>query len=87
VAQGLMGADYISELMTERFQRGWLLNGRLSLAFVKPVIRGDSLTAKAASSDDLDEGAFTRRVFDVWCENQRGEAVTLGTASAVVPSG
>lgn len=87
VAQGLMGADYISELMTQQFQRGWLLNGRLSLAFVKPVLRGHTLTAKAASREERDEGAFTRRVFDVWCENQEGQAVTVGTASAVVPAG
>jgi acyl dehydratase len=87
VAQGNMSADYISELMTEQFQRGWLLNGKLSLAFVRPVFCEDTLTAKAAPRDDEEEGAFTRRVFDVWCENQGGEAVTVGTASAVVPAG
>ena len=87
VAQGMMGGDYISELMTELFQRGWLLGGRLSLAFVRPAFCGDTLTAKASPRDDEEEGAFTRRVFDVWCENQEGESVTVGTASAVVPAG
>ena len=48
VAQGMMSADYISELMTARFERGWLLHGRLSLAFVAPAFAGDTLTAKAA---------------------------------------
>jgi acyl dehydratase len=73
-------------MMTERFQRGWLLQGTLALAFVRPVFCGDTLTAKAAPREVRDEGAFSRRVFDVWCENQTGEAVTVGTASAAVPA-
>src|SRR3990170_2353339 len=84
VAQGMMSADYISELMTARFERGWLLQGRLSLAFVAPSFAGDTLTAKAAKREEQDEGAFTRHVYDAWCENQRGEVVTVGTASGVV---
>jgi 3-hydroxybutyryl-CoA dehydratase len=87
VAQGMMSADYISELMTNQLQRGWLLGGRLSLAFVKPVFCGDMLTACAAPREELDEGAFIRRVYDVWCDNQHGEAVTVGTASGVVAAG
>jgi len=87
VAQGMMSADYISELMTGRFERGWLLQGRLSLAFVAPSFAGDTLTAKAAKREEQDEGAFTRHVYDAWCENQRGEVVTAGTASGVVTAG
>ncbi|MCH7835720.1 MAG: MaoC family dehydratase, partial [Chloroflexi bacterium] len=87
VAQGLMSADYISEMMTNEFERGWLLQGRLSLAFVRPVLCGDTLTACAAPREELDEGAFSRRVYDVWCENQDGETVTAGTASGVVAAG
>src|SRR3990172_3922266 len=68
VAQALMSPDYISHLITGRFERGWLLQGRLSLAFVAPSF--------AAAS--------TRHVHDAWCENQRGETVTVGTAAGVV---
>lgn len=84
VAQGLMSADYISELMTNEFGRSWLRHGRLSVAFVRPVICGDSLTAHAALRGEEAEGGLTRRVFDVWCENQRGETVTAGTAGVLL---
>ncbi|HLA19752.1 MAG TPA: MaoC family dehydratase, partial [Dehalococcoidia bacterium] len=87
VAQGLMSADYISEMMTARFEKGWLLYGRLSLAFVRPALCGHTITANAAPREKADEGAFIRHVYDVWCENQDGEAVTVGTASGVVPAG
>ncbi len=86
VAQGLMSADYISELMAGVFAQGWLLGGRLSLAFVRPALCGDTLTANARLIDRADEGAFIRDMYEVWCENQRGEAVTLGTASGLLPA-
>jgi acyl dehydratase len=87
VAQGLMSADYISELMTGAMEQGWLLHGRLSLAFVRPALCGDTLTANAALRGKTDEGAFIRHVYDVWCENQNGEPVTVGTASGLVAAG
>ena len=86
VAQGLMSADYISELMLAVFGQGWLLGGRLALAFVRPVLAGDTLTANGRRSERLDEGSFSRETYEVWCENQRGEAVMLGTASGLLPS-
>ena len=87
IAQGLMSADYVSEIMTNKFERGWLQHGHISLAFVRPVLCGDTLTASAGLHEELDEGAFRRRVYDVWCENQNGETVTVGTASGVVTAG
>jgi acyl dehydratase len=87
VAQGLMSADYVSELMIDEMKQGWLLHGRLSLAFVRPVLCGDTVTAQAALREVLDEGAYSRRVYDVRCENQEGEAVTVGTVSGLVPAG
>lgn len=86
VAQGLMSADYISELMTGALGQGWILAGRLSLAFVRPVLCGDTVTATGRLAETIDEGAFLRRVYDVWCENQRGEVVTVGRASGLVPA-
>jgi acyl dehydratase len=82
-----MSADYISELMTGELEQGWLLHGRLSLAFVRPVLCGDTLTANAAPREKGDEGAFIRHVYDVWCENQAGETVTVGTANGLVAAG
>lgn len=87
VAQGMMSADYISELLTGEMEKGWLLYGGLSLAFLRPVLCGDSVTAKASLRETADEGSFTRRVYDVWCENGAGETVTAGTASGLVPTG
>jgi acyl dehydratase len=79
-----MSADYISELMTGVFGQGWLTGGKLSLAFVKPALCGDALTANGRLIDRADEGAYIRDMYEVWCENQRGELVTVGTASGLL---
>ncbi len=84
VAQGMMSAEYVSELMTAALGQGWLLGGRLSLAFVRPALCGDTLTANGRLAEEIDEGSYVRRVYEVWCENQRGEAVTVGTASGLL---
>ncbi len=86
VAEELMSADYISELMTGVFGQGWLLTGRMSLAFVRPALCGDTLTANGRVTERIYEGSFTRHVYQVWCENQRGEMVAVGTASGLLPS-
>jgi acyl dehydratase len=83
VAQGLMSADYISEMMTERLGKEWFENAKLSLAFLRPVLCGDTLTASGRLAEAAQDGAVVRRVYDVWCENAAGDAVTAGTAIAL----
>lgn len=85
LAQGLMSADYLSEMMAEAFGRGWIQGGRLSVKLIVPVYAGDEITAKGVIKEIIPEGEAQRVVVDVWCENQRGQQVTVGTASALVP--
>jgi acyl dehydratase len=86
VAEELMAADYLSELMTGVFGQGWFLSGRMSLAFLRPALCNDTLTANGRVTERIDQGSVTRRVYQVWCQNQRGETVALGTASGLLPS-
>jgi len=85
VAQGLMSADYINQMMTALLAKEWFENARLSLAFLRPALCGETLTANGRLPEAEAEGAVVRRVYEVWCENERGEAVTAGTATALVP--
>ncbi len=84
VAQGLMAADYISEMMTELLGKEWFENAKLSLAFLRPVLCGETLTANGRLAEAVEEGAVVRRVYEVWCENDRGEATAAGTATALL---
>ena len=87
VAQGLMSADYISEMMTNELGKEWFAYAKLSVAFLRPVVCGQTVTANGRLAEAAEEGAVVRKVYDVWCENERGELVTAGTASSLVMPG
>jgi len=84
VAAGMMLVDYLSEMLTNFFGTGWIQGGKIAVSFILPVRAGDGVTAKGVVRDKLSEGPATRLILDVWCENQRGEKVTAGTASGLV---
>lgn len=84
VAQGLMGADYISELMENELGREWYDYAILSATFLRPVLCGESLTATGRLAETADAGAMVRRVYELWCENRAGELVTSATATVLV---
>jgi acyl dehydratase len=84
IVQGLCSATYVSELCTRFFGPAWLSTGRLSTAFIRPVIVRDTIVVSGVVKR-LDEAGDQRRLtLDVWCKNQRGELVTVGRASAQV---
>jgi acyl dehydratase len=87
VAWGMMAADYISELMTGVFGKEWFENATLSVAFVKPILCGDTLTVNGRLKEATEDGAVVRKVYAVWAENKAGEAVVLGTAGSLVMPG
>ncbi|MGH7367121.1 MAG: MaoC family dehydratase [Candidatus Rokuibacteriota bacterium] len=86
LAQGMMSTAYASELMTRFLGAGFVKGGTLSMAFIKPVYAGDRLTVHGVVKETRPEGAGTRVVVEVWCENQQGEKTAAGTASGLRPS-
>ncbi len=84
VAQGLMAADYIGELMERELGREWYAYAGLSLAFLRPMLCGETVTAHGRFAEAAQEGAVVRRMYEVWCENERGELTAAGKASALV---
>jgi acyl dehydratase len=87
VAHGLIAADYIGELMTVAFGKDWFENAGLSVSFLKPILEGDTITATGRLSQRSQEGAVERKTFEVWADNQHGEAVAAGHAFALVIPG
>jgi acyl dehydratase len=84
VAQGLMGADYLSELMENELGREWYDYAKLSVTFLQPVLCGDTITAGGRLAESADEGAMVRRVYEPWYENQHKALVSAGTATVLV---
>lgn len=85
LAQAMMSTAYVSELMTRLLGAGYVQGGKLSMSFIKPVLAGDRLTVHGVVKEKRPEGAATRVVVEVWCQNQDGEKTAVGTASGLVP--
>jgi acyl dehydratase len=86
LAQGMMSTAFASEMMTRLLGEGFVRGGTLSMAFIKPVYAGDRLTVRGVVKETQPEGARTRVVVEVWCENQHGEKTAVGTASGLIPA-
>jgi acyl dehydratase len=76
----------VTRAMMTCFGAGWVVGGRASLKMIKSVFMDDFVTAKGVLKEKHDEADAVRYVFDVWVENQKGEKVVVGTASALLPT-
>jgi len=85
IAAGMMSHAYLSEMLTNFFGENWFKSGKLSVSFIRYVVPGDTITAKGVVREKRVEGSSVIFTADVWCENETGEKVTVGTASARVP--
>jgi acyl dehydratase len=83
LAQGLMSTAYVSQMMVDLLGEGFVKGGRINVAFIKPVLAGDTLTMHGAVRSKEAEGARTRVTVEFWCESQRGEKTLVGTASGL----
>jgi hypothetical protein len=75
--------EYFGELLIKFFGPGYL-GGTLSLAIIRSAWPDDLLTVKGTVREKTIEGEKVRLMLDVWCENQHGEKVMVGTAGGLV---
>jgi acyl-coenzyme A thioesterase PaaI-like protein len=73
--------------MTDVFGKDWFENAGLTVAFLRPILCGDTVTANGRLAEGVEEGAVERRVYEVWAENERGETVAAGRAHSLVIPG
>ena len=85
IAQALMLTAYVSELMVRHFGIGYIVGGKMSVSFTKPVYAGDTLTVRGRVKSRQPEGTAMRVTVDVWCENAEGVMTLVGTASGLEP--
>jgi acyl dehydratase len=77
---GTQYMGYLTELMIDLFGETWLSHGKMELKFIAIVDVEDSLMTKAVVTSKELEGSGTRFVLEMWCENQHGDKVAIGTA-------
>jgi acyl dehydratase len=83
IATGVMSSAYLCEMLTKAFGAEWIRGGFMDVKFVRPIYAGDTVTARGRLTAKTETSTGVRVLLDVWCETQRGEPVTVGTASVV----
>jgi acyl dehydratase len=83
VVQGMMSTCFISQVMQNHFELGWLQGGRMSVKLTNVLWVDETVVAHARVRDESREGSQTRVHCDVWVEKTDGTRVILGDASAV----
>ena len=83
VVQGMMSLCFISEMMTQRFGRGWYVGGRMNVNLVNVLWQGEVVTAGGVLREKTAEGSGERAQLQVWCEKADGTKIVVGTASAM----
>ena len=84
VATGPQVAALIFRQLRTCFGVGWIEGGRCELTFRRPVYVTDFCVARGIVKRREEAGESVRLHCDVWIENQTGDKVIVGTASAVV---
>lgn len=79
-------AALIYRMMLMCFGEGWIVGGKGSLTYRRPVGIHDFVTAKGTVREIVPEGADRLRIVcDVWVETERGVKAIVGSCSGVVP--
>lgn len=82
IVQGGHLTAFLNEYMLRRFGRGFLEGGEISVSFINAVRPGDTVVARAEKTGETVVDGRRRVDMDLWLENQNGEKVTVGKASA-----
>jgi acyl dehydratase len=84
IATGVMSSAFLSEMLTQAFGIEWLRSGSIDVKFIRPIYAGDAVTARGRITGKSETSTGVRIAVDIWCDTQRGEPVTIGTAHVVV---
>jgi acyl dehydratase len=84
IATGVMSSAFLSEMLTKAFGIEWIRSGAIDVKFIRPIYAGDTVRARGRIIGKQETGTGVRIALHIWCETQRGEPVTLGSASVVL---
>ena len=81
VVSGTQWEGYLIGLMVELFGSAWFDGGEVDVKIPRSVKIGETIQPKARLESREPEGGRFRYRLAVWCENQDGQQVMMGTAT------
>ena len=88
IAHGMMVLGYLSETLREVWGMDWLTTGAVDIRWVGPVYPDDRVTPGGQVLECIEEPDGGLRITaEVWCDDQDGRRVLVGSASVRLMSG
>jgi 3-hydroxybutyryl-CoA dehydratase len=85
IAHGMLGAGLISAVLGMKLPGPGTIYLGQDLSFRKPVLIGDTITAKAEVVNIIDKGKIVICEIKTTCYNQHGDIVMEGMAKVIPP--
>lgn len=85
IVQGGQLVGYLNEMLTRSLGAGFITGGEIAVNFIRPVRPGDTVTTRGTLTATTAQESRQVGTFDIWLENQNGEKLVVGTASAFLP--
>jgi 3-hydroxybutyryl-CoA dehydratase len=80
IAHGMLVLAYVSQMLTNSFEKHWLTGGRLNVRFKAPARPGDMVTVQGKVKKIQNDIKRAEVFCEVLCFNQKGETVITGEA-------
>ena len=87
IADGMISTNWIMGLFLDAFGPSLARRGRLRTKYIAPIYENQIITSVARVTARTGSGDETRYHFDVWCEDETGQKVTVGEAVLCLPDG
>jgi acyl dehydratase len=84
VVSGTQWEGYLVGFLVELFGMAWMRHGHLDIKIPRSVRIGETIRPMARLDFREPQGGEVRFGLSVWCENQDGQQVLVGTAGCVL---
>ncbi len=85
IVQGGQLVGYLDEMLVRALGEGFVRGGEIAVTFIQAARPGDTLTTRGTVKSRTAVAGGERVECEVWIENDKGEKLTIGTASGFVP--
>jgi acyl dehydratase len=85
IADGMVSTNWIMGLLCDAFGPAITRKGRLITKYIAPISENQVVISIAKVTEKAIVGPETTYSFDVWCEDDSGKKLTVGTATLSTP--
>jgi 3-hydroxybutyryl-CoA dehydratase len=85
IADGMISTNWIYGFLLDQFGNAYLHKGSLRTKYIKPILENQAIIAGLRVRAIERTGNECRYLLDVWCEDDTGQMLTVGSAEVLLP--